>query len=116
MEDINVLEEIHLDPLNKLILADFAISLNQLTYVRPNLGPSSKIPYCWKWLPENGYLFSKNLSDHSTGVYKDLYKGVGVTFEAVRAEKGTAKAATTLDTTVSLNVSSEARGPCVILS
>jgi len=34
-------------------------------------------------MPEMRHLFSKNLSDHSLGAFKDLCEGVGVTFEAV---------------------------------
>ncbi|KAI1463201.1 uncharacterized protein F4812DRAFT_447445 [Daldinia caldariorum] len=41
--------------------------------------------YAWQVLPEKQHLFSKNLSDHSVGAYRDLCEGVGVTFEAVRA-------------------------------
>ncbi|KAI1330380.1 hypothetical protein F5Y16DRAFT_396346 [Xylariaceae sp. FL0255] len=41
--------------------------------------------YCWKALPEAQRLFSKNLSDHSIGAYKELCDNVGVTFEAVPA-------------------------------
>jgi hypothetical protein len=51
--------------------------------------------YCWKVLSEKQYLFSKNLSEHSTGAYKELWSGVGVTFEAVPK---------THDVMVSLNV------------
>ena len=67
--------------------------------------PRHEDPYRWKWLPEKGYLFSKNLSDHSTGAYKELCKGVGVTFEAAPAEHLTEKHITTQDAIVSLNVS-----------
>ncbi|KAJ3577118.1 hypothetical protein NPX13_g3450 [Xylaria arbuscula] len=41
--------------------------------------------YSWKMLPEMQHLFSKNLSDHSIGAYKDLCDNVGVAFEAVRS-------------------------------
>lgn len=61
--------------------------------------------YCWKWLPGKSYLFSKNLSDHSTGAYKELYKGVGVTFEAAPAEHLTEKPFTSPDARLSVNVS-----------
>lgn len=67
--------------------------------------PRHEDPYRWQWLPEKGYLFSKNLSDHSTGAYKELCKGVGVTFEAALAEHLTEKHVTTQDAIVSLNVS-----------
>ncbi|KAI3341943.1 hypothetical protein F4824DRAFT_486381 [Ustulina deusta] len=40
--------------------------------------------YSWETLPEARHLFSKNLSDHSVGAYKELCDNVGVTFEAVR--------------------------------
>jgi hypothetical protein len=69
--------------------------------------PRDDDPYCWKWLPETKHLFSKNLSDHSTGAYKKLFKEVGVTFEAAPVERITAKSTTTPDTMISLNVSSK---------
>jgi len=34
-------------------------------------------------LPEKKHLFLKNISDHSIGAYKELCKGIGVSFEAV---------------------------------
>lgn len=50
--------------------------------------PGPDDPYIWKVLPEKGELFSrifsKNISDHSIGAYKELCEGVGKTFEAVR--------------------------------
>ena len=50
------------------------------------LVPSADDPYIWKILPEKRELFSeiflKNISDHSIRAYKELYKGVGATFEA----------------------------------
>jgi hypothetical protein len=39
--------------------------------------------YRWKVLPVKRQLFSKNLSDHSIGAYKELYRGVGISFEAI---------------------------------
>lgn len=44
------------------------------------------------------------MSDHSTGAYKELWGGVGVTFEAVQAEVATAKSVNMQDTLISLNV------------
>ena len=50
--------------------------------------PGPDDPYIWKVLPEKGELFSKifskNISDHSIGAYKELCEGVGTTFEAVQ--------------------------------
>lgn len=48
------------------------------------LHPTRDDAYRWKVLPEKHHLFEKNLSDLSIGAYKELYDGVGVTFEAVR--------------------------------
>ena len=45
--------------------------------------PGPDDPYTWKILPEKEYLFSKNMSDHSTGTYKELCRGIGVLFEAI---------------------------------
>ena len=42
-------------------------------------------PYTWEALPEKKHLFSKNISDHSIGAYKELCEGLGVWFEAVPA-------------------------------
>lgn len=36
-------------------------------------------------MPEKKHLFSKNISDYSIGVYKELYEGISVTFEAIPA-------------------------------
>lgn len=44
------------------------------------------------------------MSDHSTGAYKELWGGVGVTFEAVQAEATTAKSVNVQDTLISLKV------------
>ena len=41
--------------------------------------------YTWKVLPEKKHLFSKNISDHSIGAYKELCEGISVAFEAVPA-------------------------------
>jgi hypothetical protein len=37
----------------------------------------------WKPLPEKKYLFSKNISDHSVGAYKELCEGIDKTFEVI---------------------------------
>ena len=42
--------------------------------------------YTWQMLPEKTYLFKKQLSKHSTGAYRELCRGVGVSFEAVAVE------------------------------
>ena len=42
-------------------------------------------PYRWKVLPEKKHLFSKNISDHSIGAYKELCEGISVAFEVVPA-------------------------------
>ncbi|KAI1489433.1 hypothetical protein F5X96DRAFT_683960 [Biscogniauxia mediterranea] len=42
--------------------------------------------YLWQVLDDKKYLFSKNLSDHTAKAYKELCDGVGVSFEAVRAQ------------------------------
>jgi hypothetical protein len=34
-------------------------------------------------LPEKKHLFLKNISDHLTGAYKELCKGISVTFDAI---------------------------------
>lgn len=47
--------------------------------------PRGDDPYRWKFLAENTYLFSKNISDHSIGAYKKLCQGVGTAFEALPA-------------------------------
>jgi hypothetical protein len=44
-------------------------------------------PYTWKVLPEKMHLFKKHLSKHSTGTYMELWREVGVSFEAVLASK-----------------------------
>jgi len=49
--------------------------------------PGPDNPYIWKVLLEKEELFLriflKNISDHSIGAYKELYKGVGITFKAI---------------------------------
>lgn len=44
-------------------------------------------PYTWAALSEKKHLFSKNISNHSTGDYKELCQGVGFTFEVARMSK-----------------------------
>jgi len=48
---------------------------------------SADDPYTWQILPEKQYLFTKHLSKHSIGAYKELCQGVGVSFEAVLASE-----------------------------
>ncbi|OCK88969.1 uncharacterized protein K441DRAFT_585978, partial [Cenococcum geophilum 1.58] len=49
--------------------------------------PSLDDPYIWRVLLEKEELFLriflKNISDYSIGAYKELYKGVSITFKAV---------------------------------
>lgn len=40
-------------------------------------------PYTWAALPGREHLFSKHISGHSIGAYKELCEGIGVTFEAL---------------------------------
>ncbi len=42
-------------------------------------------PYTWQTLPEKQHLFEKHLSKHSIGAYRELCRGVGVSFEAILA-------------------------------
>jgi hypothetical protein len=42
-------------------------------------------PYTWKVLLKKKHLFSKNISDYLINVYKELYKRINVTFEAIPA-------------------------------
>ena len=46
---------------------------------------SSDDPYTWQILPEKQHLFKKQLSKHSIGAYRELYRAVGVSFEAILA-------------------------------
>jgi len=48
---------------------------------------SADDPYTWQILAEKQYLFTKHLSKHSIGAYKELCQGVGVSFEAVLASE-----------------------------
>jgi DNA anti-recombination protein RmuC len=48
---------------------------------------SADDPYTWKVLPEKEHLFKKQLSKHSTREYMELWREVGVSFEAVLASK-----------------------------
>jgi DNA repair exonuclease SbcCD ATPase subunit len=45
--------------------------------------------YAWKALPGKEHLFKKQLSKHSIGAYMELWREVGVSFEAVLATKST---------------------------
>src|SRR5436190_4013832 len=42
-------------------------------------------PYAWKVLPGKEHLFKKHLSKHSIGAYMELWREVGISFEAVQA-------------------------------
>ena len=44
---------------------------------------SSNDPYTWHRLPDKQHLFEKHLSKHSIGAYRELCRGIGVSFEAV---------------------------------
>ena len=46
---------------------------------------SANDPYTWQILAEKEHLFKKNLSKHSIGAYRELCRGVGVSFEAILA-------------------------------
>jgi len=74
---------------------------------RIRLVPSEDDPYIWKSLPEKqesfNKLFSKNLSELSTGAYRELHAGVGVIFEAIRATS-TESVLSVQDSTMSMNV------------
>ena len=48
---------------------------------------SADDPYTWQILPEKQYLFTKHLSKHSVGDYKELCQGVGISFEVVLASQ-----------------------------
>ena len=41
--------------------------------------------HAWQILLEMQHLFKKHMSKHSIGAYRELYRGVGVSFEAVPA-------------------------------
>jgi hypothetical protein len=62
------------------IKARVGISLDP-AHVR--LKTSREDAYSWHALPEKQHLFEKSLSDHSTGAYKELCEGAGITFEAI---------------------------------
>jgi hypothetical protein len=51
---------------------------------------STDDPYTWKALPGKEHLFKKQLSKLSIGAYMELWREVGVSFEAVLAAKSTA--------------------------
>ena len=59
------------------------------------LKPGSDDTYHWKTVPGKehllDHLFSKNISEHSVGAYKELYAGVGRVFEAVAPPDETAR-------------------------
>jgi len=44
---------------------------------------SADDPYTWHILPEKQHLFKKHISKHSIGAYRELCRGVGVSFEAI---------------------------------
>ena len=46
---------------------------------------SANDPYTWQILAEKEHLFKRNLSKHSIGAYRELCRGVGVSFEAILA-------------------------------
>jgi hypothetical protein len=49
------------------------------------LHPTQDDPYRWLVSPGKEYLFAKNLSDQSVGVYKELCDGINKYFEATQA-------------------------------
>jgi hypothetical protein len=51
------------------------------------LKPNPDDGYLWEKLDNKEHLFSKNISDHSTGALKELYRDVGLSFEAVANDK-----------------------------
>ncbi|KAM0322073.1 hypothetical protein ACHAQA_009702 [Verticillium albo-atrum] len=51
--------------------------------------PTSEDSYEWKILPEKKHLFAKHLSKHSKGVYQELIREAGTSFEAVTRAAGT---------------------------
>jgi Skp family chaperone for outer membrane proteins len=46
-------------------------------------------PYTWKVLPGKEHLFGKHLSKHSIRAYMELWREVGISFEAVLATEST---------------------------
>ena len=44
---------------------------------------SANDPYTWQILAEKEHLFKRNLSKHSIGAYRELCRGVGVSFKAI---------------------------------
>ena len=55
--------------------------------------------YTWQILPEKKYLFKKQLSKLSIGAYRELCRGVGISFEAIAratAESQSLEGSTTL--------------------
>ena len=43
--------------------------------------------YTWQILVEKEHLFTKNLSKYSIGAYRELYRGVDMSFKAILAPK-----------------------------
>ena len=46
-------------------------------------------PYRWQTLPEVQHLFKKQISKHLIGAYRELYRGVDISFEAIPALRST---------------------------
>jgi hypothetical protein len=45
--------------------------------------PTANDPYTWRKLPGKQHLFAKHLSKQSIGIYRELCREVGVSFEAI---------------------------------
>lgn len=69
-------------PLTTVSRAKLAITIEP---AEVRLITSADDPYTWQILPEKEHLFKKHLSKHSIGAYRELCRGVGVSFEAVLA-------------------------------
>ncbi|KAL6716974.1 hypothetical protein ACLMJK_004887 [Lecanora helva] len=54
--------------------------------------PRKEDGYRWSVLPQKEYLFEKNLSKLSTGMYTQIIQGIGVFFEALPKEHSTVEA------------------------
>lgn len=50
--------------------------------------PNGEDPYRWKILPGKEHLFEKHMSKQSKGIYMELWREVGVSFEAVLPTNG----------------------------
>ncbi|KAI9860586.1 MAG: hypothetical protein M1813_006010 [Trichoglossum hirsutum] len=72
--------------LNKLKEDNLGISIDP---VQVRLVTSIDDPYAWKALPGKERLFKKQLSKHSIEAYMELWREVGVSFEAVLATEST---------------------------